>query len=135
MEERQRATSGSPYETTVGFSRAVRVGQHVYVAGTAPVWPDGEVDPDTAAQARRCWEIALGALADLGGETAHVVRTRQFLTADADADAVAAVHGEVFAEVRPASTMVLVAGLLDPRWVVEVELDALLDPVDDERAD
>jgi enamine deaminase RidA (YjgF/YER057c/UK114 family) len=131
VEERQRASSGSPYEASVGFSRAVRVGQHVYVAGTAPVWPDGDVDPDTAAQARRCWEIALTALEELGGEVGHVVRTRQFLTAAADADAVAAVHGEVFAAVRPASTMVLVAGLLDPRWVVEVELDALLDPVEE----
>jgi len=119
VEERQRASSGSPYEASVGFSRAVRVGQHVYVAGTAPVWPDGDVDPDTAAQARRCWEIALTALEELGGEVGHVVRTRQFLTASASAAAVAAVHGEVFAAVRPPAPSCWPAGLLDPRWVVE----------------
>ena len=91
--ERTQVASGSPYEEMVGFSRAVRVGAHAYVAGTAPVWPDGEVDPDPAAQARRCWEIALDALARVGGEPRHVVRTRQFLTPAADPDAVAAVHG------------------------------------------
>ena len=123
---RQRANSGSPYERTIGFSRAVRDGDHVYVAGTAPVWADGEVDRDSAIQARRCWEIALDALRDLGGEVADVVRTRQYLTPDADPGAVAAVHGELFADVRPASTMLVVAALLDPRWVVEVEIDALV---------
>lgn len=123
---RLRAGSGSPYERTIGFSRAVRDGDHVYVAGTAPVWPDGEVDPDPTAQARRCWEIALDALRDLGGDVSDVVRTRQYLTPDADPGAVAAVHGEVFADVRPASTMLVVAALLDPRWVVEVEIDALV---------
>ena len=123
---RRRAGSGSPYERTIGFSRAVRDGDHVYVAGTAPVRPDGEVDPDHAAQARRCWEIALGALRDLGGDVTDVVRTRQYLTPDADPAAVGAVHGEVFGAVRPASTMVVVAALLDPRWVVEVEVDALV---------
>jgi enamine deaminase RidA (YjgF/YER057c/UK114 family) len=126
--ERTQVASGSPYEETVGFSRAVRVGAHAYVAGTAPVWPDGEVDPDPAAQARRCWEIALDALARVGGEVRHVVRTRQFLTPAADPDAVGVVHGEVFGAVRPASTMLMVAGLLDARWVVEVELDAVIDP-------
>lgn len=124
--ERRHARSGSPYEDTIGFSRAVRVGDVVAVSGTAPVWPDGEVDPDPAAQARRCWEIALGALAELGGTPADVVRTRQLLVDAADADAVGAVHGEVFGDVRPASTMVVVAALLDPRWRVEVELDAVI---------
>lgn len=124
--ERRHARSGSPYEDTIGFSRAVRVGDVVAVSGTAPVWPDGEVDPDPAAQARRCWEIALGALAELGGTPADVVRTRQLLVEAADADAVGAVHGEVFGDVRPASTMVVVAALLDPRWRVEVELDAVI---------
>ncbi|WP_395691388.1 RidA family protein [Nocardioides sp.] len=124
--ERRHARSGSPYEDTIGFSRAVRVGDVVAVSGTAPVWPDGEVDPDPAGQARRCWEIALGALAELGGTPADVVRTRQLLVDAADADAVGAVHGEVFGDVRPASTMVVVAALLDPRWRVEVELDAVI---------
>ena len=128
MTERTQVAGGSPYEETVGFSRAVRVGAHVYVAGTAPVRPDGEVDPDPATQARRCWEIALDALDRLGGDVRHVVRTRQFLTPAADADAVHRGHGVVFGAVRPASTMLVVAALLDPRWVVEVELDAVIDP-------
>ncbi len=125
--DRQHASSGSPYDQTIGFSRAVRVGSVVAVSGTAPVWPDGSVDPDPAVQARRCWEIALAALAELGGTPADVVRTRQLLVDRADEQAVGGVHGEVFGEVRPASTMVVVAGLLDPRWKVEVELDAVVD--------
>src|SRR6476659_1923751 len=124
--ERQHARSGSPYEQTMGFSRGVRVGSTIAVAGTAPVWPDGQVDPDPAAQARRCWEIALTALAELGGQVADVVRTRMYVVRADVSEAVGAVHGEVFASVRPASTMVVVAGLLDPRWVVEVELDAVV---------
>lgn len=123
---RSHARSGSPYETSIGFSRAVRLGSSVAVSGTAPVWPDGTVDPDPAVQARRCWEICLAALEELGGTVADVVRTRQYVVSADDADAVGAVHGEVFGDVRPASTMVVVAGLLDPRWRVEVELDAVL---------
>lgn len=125
--ERSHAVSGSPYESSIGFSRGVRVGRTVAVSGTAPVWPGGEVDPNPAVQARRCWEIALGALADLGGRVEHVVRTRQYVVSADLADPVGAVHGEVFGSVRPASTMVVVAGLLDPRWLVEVELDAVVD--------
>lgn len=124
---RQHARSGSPFEQTIGFSRAVRVGRTVAVSGTAPVWPDGEVDADPAVQARRCWEIALAALEELGGSVEDVVRTRQFVTSTDVAEAVGNVHGEVFGRVRPASTMVVVAGLLDPRWVVEVELDAIVE--------
>lgn len=124
--ERRRARSGSPFEDRIGFSRAVRAGRTVAVSGTAPVWPDGGVDPDPAVQARRCWEIALAALAELGGEVADVVRTRQYVVDAAYAEAVGAVHGELFGQVRPASTMVVVAGLLDPRWKVEVELDAVV---------
>lgn len=125
--DRQHARSGSPYEDTIGFSRAVRVGHTVVVSGTAPVWPDGTVDPDARVQARRCWEIAVGALEELGGRVDDVVRTRQYVVRAEVADAVGAVHGEVFGDVRPASTMVVVAGLLDPRWLVEVELDAIVD--------
>jgi enamine deaminase RidA (YjgF/YER057c/UK114 family) len=123
---RRHAASASPYESSIGFSRAVRVGDLIMVSGTAPVWPDGEVDPDPAAQARRCFEIALGALAELGGGPEDVVRTRQYVVSPDDADAVGAVHGEVFGAIRPASTMVVVAGLLDPRWRYEVELDAVV---------
>jgi enamine deaminase RidA (YjgF/YER057c/UK114 family) len=124
--DRQHARSGSPFEDTIGFSRAVRVGHTVVVSGTAPVWPDGAVDPDPAIQARRCWEIALSALEELGGRVDDVVRTRQYVVRADLAEAVGAVHGEVFGAVRPASTMV-VAGLLDARWLVEVELDAVID--------
>jgi enamine deaminase RidA (YjgF/YER057c/UK114 family) len=124
--DRRTARSGSPFEDSIGFSRAVRVGNTVAVSGTAPVWPDGEVDPDPAAQARRCWEIALAALEELDGRPEDVVRTRQYVVRADVADAVGAVHGEVFGDVRPASTMVVVAGLLDPRWLVEVELDAII---------
>ena len=123
---RSRASSGSPFEATVGFSRAVRVGQHVAVAGTAPVSPDGQVSPDAGAQARRCWEIALEALAELGGRPEDVIRTRHFITDADDVDAVSSVHGETFGDIRPASTMVIVAGLVDERWKVEVELDAIV---------
>ncbi|HEX3224385.1 MAG TPA: RidA family protein [Nocardioides sp.] len=126
--ERSHARSGSPFEETMGFSRAVRVGSTLAVSGTAPVWPNGHVDPDPAIQARRCWEIALTALTELGGRVEDVVRTRQYVVTADVADAVGAVHGEVFGSVRPASTMVVVAGLLDPRWVVEVELDAVTPP-------
>ncbi len=125
---RSHAASGSPYEQTIGFSRAVRVGGTIAVSGTAPVWPGGEVDPDVTAQARRCWEIALAALDELGGAPDDVIRTRQYVVDAADADAVGAVHGEIFGDIRPASTMVVVAGLLDPRWRVEVEVDAIVGP-------
>ena len=124
--QRQHARSGSPFEETIGFSRGVRAGATIVVSGTAPVWPDGQVDPDPAVQARRCWEIALAALTELGGRVHDVVRTRQYVVRADVADAVGAVHGEVFGAVRPASTMVVVAGLLDPRWLVEVELDAVV---------
>jgi enamine deaminase RidA (YjgF/YER057c/UK114 family) len=124
--ERSHARSGSPFEETIGFSRAVRLGSAIAVSGTAPVWRDGSVDPDPAVQARRCWEIALTALAELGGSVGDVVRTRQYVVSADVAAAVGAVHGEVFGSVQPASTMVVVAGLLDPRWVVEVEVDAVV---------
>ena len=124
--DRQKVSSGSPFEPTIGFSRAVRAGNHVFVSGTAPVWPDGSCDPDPAVQARRCLEIILAALAEAGAGPGDVVRTRTFLVDVADAGSVGAVHGEVFGEIRPASTMVAIAALLDPRWKVEIEAEALL---------
>jgi enamine deaminase RidA (YjgF/YER057c/UK114 family) len=111
----------------VGFSRALRVGDRVLVAGTAPIWPDGSCDPDPRAQAARCLEIILGALAEAGAGPEHVVRTRMYLVDPADWEAVGQAHGAVFATTRPASTMVVVAGLLDPRWRVEMEAEAVLD--------
>lgn len=129
MADRRRISSGSPYEPTIGFSRAVRVGDRVVVAGTAPVWPDGSCDPDPYAQARRCLEIIVKALADAGAGPEHVVRTRLYLTDAADWEAVGRAHGEVFADIRPASTMVVVAALLDTRWKVEMEAEAVLTQV------
>jgi enamine deaminase RidA (YjgF/YER057c/UK114 family) len=124
--ERTHARSGSPYEKPMGYSRAVRLGSTVCVSGTAPIWPDGHVDPDPAVQARRCWEIVAAALDELGSSMRDVVRTRMYVVRADVAEAVGAVHGEVFGEIRPASTMIVVAGLLDARWVVEVEADALM---------
>jgi enamine deaminase RidA (YjgF/YER057c/UK114 family) len=124
--ERKNVSSGSPFEATIGFSRAVRVDDRVIVSGTAPIWPDGDVDPDPKNQARRCLEIMLSALAEAGGGVDHVVRTRMFITDAADAAVIGEAHGEVFSGIRPASTMVVVGGLLDPRWKVEMELEAVL---------
>lgn len=123
---RVRVSSGSPWEPVIGFSRAVRDGNRVLVAGTAPVWPDGWCDPDPLVQARRCLAIISAALAEAGAEPSHVVRTRMYLTNRGDVDAVAQAHGEVFADVRPAATMVIVAGLVDPRWRVEIEAEAVV---------
>jgi len=122
----ERVSSGSPFEPTIGFSRAVRAGDRIMVSGTAPVWPDGEVDPDVATQMRRCLEIVTDALAVLGAGPADVVRTRTYLVDAEDWPEVGRIHGEVFGDVRPASTMVVVAALLDPRWKVEVEADAVI---------
>jgi enamine deaminase RidA (YjgF/YER057c/UK114 family) len=125
--ERRRVASGSPFEATVGFSRAVRVGDRVVVSGTAPIWPDGSCDPDPEVQAKRCLEILLEALAEAGASAEHVVRTRMFVTDAADSEAVGRAHAAVFGEVRPAASMVVVAGLLDPRWKVEIEAEAIVD--------
>jgi enamine deaminase RidA (YjgF/YER057c/UK114 family) len=123
---RQHAHSASPYEESVGFSRAVRVGRVVHVAGTAPVYPDGSCPAEAYAQSRRCFEIVLNALRDVGASHEDVVRTRMYLTDPADADAVGAAHAAVFGDVRPAATMVVVAALVDPRWKVEIEAEAIL---------
>lgn len=128
MTQRHRVASGSPYEARIGFSRAVRVGDRVIVSGTAPVWPDGSCDPDPGAQAARCLEIVLEALAEVGTGAAEVVRTRMFITDAAYAEAVGAAHAEIFGAVRPAATMVVVASLLDPRWKVEIEAEAVISP-------
>ena len=113
----------SPFADTVGYARAVRDGRHVYVSGTAPVGIDSD---DPYAQAKRCLEIILDALRQLGAGPEHVVRTRIYVVDPADWEAVGRAHGEVFGPVRPASAMLVVAGLLDPAWKVEIEADALL---------
>jgi enamine deaminase RidA (YjgF/YER057c/UK114 family) len=119
-------SSGSPYEATIGFSRAVVVGDRVLVSGTAPIWPDGWCDPDPFVQAQRCIEIIAAALAEAGASLNDVVRTRTFLIEVTDADAVARAHGEAFGDIRPAATMVVVRALLDPRWKVEIEAEAVI---------
>jgi enamine deaminase RidA (YjgF/YER057c/UK114 family) len=119
--------SGSPFEATIGFSRAVREGNHVFVAGTAPVMPDGGDPPEDAyGQARRCLQIVVTALLEAGSALEDVVRTRIFLVDAADWEEVGRAHGEFFGDVRPASTMVVVSALLDSRWRVEIEADAIL---------
>lgn len=110
----------------VGYSRAVCVGDRVFVAGTAPQWPDGQVDPDPAAQARQCFEIIEQALTSCGSGFADVVRTRVYIIDPADFEAIGEVHGEVFGDIRPANTTVVVAALLDPEWKVEIEVEAVL---------
>jgi enamine deaminase RidA (YjgF/YER057c/UK114 family) len=128
MVERRRIASGSPFEPVVGFSRAIVAGRHVHVAGTAPVPADGgEVAPDAYSQARRCLEIIGSALAEAGATVDDVVRTRIFLVDVDDWQDVGRAHGEVFGDVRPASTMVVVTALLDPAWKVEIEADAQID--------
>ena len=126
MTDRRLVSSGSPFEPRVGFSRAVRVGDRVLVSGTAPVWPDGSCDPDPEVQAARCLEIVVEALREAGAAPEYVVRTRMFVVDRNDQDAVARAHHAVFADIRPAATMVVVAGLLDPRWKVEIEAEALI---------
>jgi enamine deaminase RidA (YjgF/YER057c/UK114 family) len=124
--ERIRVSSGSKFEPIIGFSRALRVGDRVLVSGTGPVWPDGSCAPDAADQARRCLEIIEAALLQAGASRSDVVRTRIYLVDADDADDVGRAHAEVFGSVRPAATMVIVAGLLDPRWRVEIEAEAQL---------
>ena len=128
MAERRRISSGSPFEPTIGFSRAVRVGDRVLVSGTGPVpvVPGGRCPEGAGAQARRCFEIIEAALAAAGASFDDVVRTRMYITSAADADAVGAVHGDVLGHVRPAATMVVVAKLLNPAWRIEIEMDAVI---------
>jgi enamine deaminase RidA (YjgF/YER057c/UK114 family) len=123
---RRRISGPSPFEQEIGFSRAVRVGDRVVVAGTAPVWEDGSCDPDPEVQARRCIEIIGDALEEAGASLSDVVRTRQFILHPDDAAAVGRAHADGFGGAAPASTMVVVAGLLDPRWKVEIEAEAVV---------
>ena len=125
-QERQLVSSGSPYEEPIGFSRAVRVGNRVVVAGTAPNWPDGHVDEDVEQQADRCFEIIIAALDEAGASAADVVRTRTYLVDAADWEAAGRSHGRYFREARPASTMIVVSGFIDPRWKVEMEAEAVI---------
>ncbi|ANM29579.1 endoribonuclease L-PSP [Acidobacteria bacterium Mor1] len=128
MSETRRITSASPYEEQFGFCRALRIGDRIEVAGTAPIGPDGKTVGvgDPAAQARRCFEIMIEAIEQLGGSARDVVRTRMFLTHIEDWEAVGRVHGEFFAEIKPVATMIGIGKLIDPDWRVEFEAEALL---------
>jgi enamine deaminase RidA (YjgF/YER057c/UK114 family) len=125
---RVRVSSGSPFESIVGFSRAVRIGDVIAIGGTAPLGPDGKTVGvgDAAAQARRCFEIARTALEELGASLDDVIRTRFLLTRIEDWQAVAKVHGEIFGEIRPVNTVVQVTRFIDPDWLVETEVDAVV---------
>jgi enamine deaminase RidA (YjgF/YER057c/UK114 family) len=125
--ERELISGHSPYEGVFGFSRAVRAGDRVVVSGTAPVPADGSAPPPGAYdQAKLCLELIAEALATAGAAMSDVVRTRMFLTSTSHWQEVARAHGEVFADTRPAATAVVVAALLDPAWLVEIEAEALI---------
>jgi len=126
MNKTQRYSSGSPYEPTIGFCRAVRKGPHITVSGTGPIGPDGKTvaKGDPEAQARRCFRIIQEAIEALDGSLHDVVRTRMFLTRIEDWEIIGKVHGEFFADIRPAATMVQVEKLVDPDWSIEIEADA-----------
>jgi enamine deaminase RidA (YjgF/YER057c/UK114 family) len=125
--DRRLISSGSPYERVVGFSRAVRVDGRVVVAGTAPVMPDGaDPPPDAYGQAKRCLEIIGRALEEAGSSLEDVVRTRVYLVRTEDFEEVGRAHGETFSEIRPANTTLTVKELVDPRWLVEIEAEAVL---------
>ncbi|MDP2619010.1 MAG: RidA family protein [Hyphomicrobiales bacterium] len=126
---RQNVSSGSRYEPIIGFSRAVRIGNMIAVGGTAPIGPDGQTVGvgDPVQQARRCFEIILVALEQAGASLNDVIRTRSFLIRIEDWEAVGQVHGEIFGDFRPASTMVQVTRFIDPDWLVEIEADAVIE--------
>lgn len=126
MSMRALVSTGSPYEPILGISRTVRVGNHIAIAGTAPLGPDGTTVGvgDPIAQARRCFEISRAALAQLGADLGDVIRTRLLLTRIDDWEAVARVHGEYFRDIRPVNTTMQVSRFIDPDWLVETEIDA-----------
>jgi enamine deaminase RidA (YjgF/YER057c/UK114 family) len=128
IEQRQSVSSGSPYEPVVGISRAVRIGRIIAVSGTAPLGADGKTVTigDAEQQGRRCLEIAQEALEKLGASLKDVIRTRILLTRIADWEKVARVHGEFFSHIRPVSTVMQVSRFVDPDWLVEIEVDAVV---------
>ena len=128
MNNRKNVSTGSPYEPIVGLSRAVRIGNVIAVAGTAPLGPDGKtVAPgDARAQAIRCFEISRLAIEQLGGQLGDVIRTRILLTRIEDWKAVAEVHGQFFRDIRPVNTIMQVSRFIDPDWLIETEVDAVV---------
>jgi enamine deaminase RidA (YjgF/YER057c/UK114 family) len=128
MSERKSVSTGSPYEPIVGISRAVRIGNVIAIAGTAPLGSDGKTVAvgDPRAQARRCFEISRAALEQLGAGLQDVIRTRILLTRIEDWRAVAEVHGEFFRDIRPVNTIMQVSSFIDRDWLIETEVDAVL---------
>lgn len=123
----QRINSASPFEERYGFSRAIRTGDLIRVAGTAPITQDGsETPPSAFDQMLLCGTIALSAIAELGGTADGVVRTRMYITDASESDEVGRAHRELFGSAAPPATMVVVAGLLDPAWKVEIEVEAIV---------
>lgn len=124
---RRTVATTAPWAATVGYSRAVRAGNGIHVAGTASVGDDGSIahPGDAYLQARRCLEIIVAALRELGAGPEHVVRTRMYVREPDDWEAVGRAHGEVFRDVRPATTMVF-TGFIDPAMLVEIEADAIV---------
>jgi enamine deaminase RidA (YjgF/YER057c/UK114 family) len=120
---RKNIPGTSPFEPIIGFSRAVRVGNHVHVSGTGPVGAD---QADVAEQTDQCLTLIASALKNAGSSLEHIYRTRMFLTRVEDWEAAGRIHGKFFAHIRPAATMVVVAALLNPAWRIEIEADAYI---------
>lgn len=129
MTDRQRVSTGSPYEPVIGISRGIRAGRYISISGTAPLDSEGKTvgAGDPAAQIRRCIEIARTSLKELGADLSDVIRTRIFLTDIDDWKKVGEAHGEFFSDIRPASTIVQVTRFVDPQWRVEIEFDAVVE--------
>ncbi len=126
---RQHVSTGSPYEPILGISRAVRIGNTIAIAGTAPLGPDGKTVSigDAAGQMQRCIEIARLALEKLDASLSDVIRTRTLLTRIEDWEIVGRVHGEIFKDIRPVNTVMQVTRFIDPEWLVEIEVDAVIE--------
>ncbi len=126
---RQSVSSGSPIEGLIGFSRVVRIGNYIAVSGTASVGPDGNVvaPGDAYLQSKRCFEIIRQSLHQIGVDLEDVIRTRVYMVEMDDLDKVAQSHSETFGETMPASTFLLVSGFIDPDWLVQIEVDAVVD--------
>ncbi len=124
----KRVSSGSSFEKTIGFSRAVRIGNIIAVSGTGPIAPDGStvLPGDAYSQAKRCLEIIAKAIEDGGGKLENVFRTRMYITDASDQDEIGRAHGEYFGEIKPAATMVVVKALVRDDWLVEIEADCFV---------